>query len=188
MTVFDLDAFAADCRACLAEAEPRRAIREVLTRAVAHPDQVADRLRPEAGGITLLHHAPDLTISDVVWAPGMRLFPHDHRMWAAIGIYTGREDNEFFRRAPDRAAGLVESGAKQLDIGDVTLLGDDTIHAVANSGTVLTGAIHIYGGDFVNQPRSQWLPPAHVEEPFDFGLTNAEFARANAVWEATSGT
>ena len=27
--------------------------------------------------------------------------PHDHRMWAAIGIYSGREDNIFWRKVPD---------------------------------------------------------------------------------------
>ena len=49
-----------------------------------------------------------LTVLNVVWAPGMVLPPHDHRMWAAIGIYAGQEDNEFFRRdgeaSPPRAA------------------------------------------------------------------------------------
>jgi predicted metal-dependent enzyme (double-stranded beta helix superfamily) len=29
--------------------------------------------------------------------PGMTLGPHDHCMWAAIGVYTGGEDNTFFR-------------------------------------------------------------------------------------------
>ena len=35
----------------------------------------------------------------VVWAPGMRIRPHDHLMWAAIGLYAGQEDNTFYRRA-----------------------------------------------------------------------------------------
>ena len=28
----------------------------------------------------------------------MTLFPHDHAMWAVIGIYGGREDNIFWKR------------------------------------------------------------------------------------------
>jgi len=36
----------------------------------------------------------DLTILNVVWTPGMVVYPHDHRTWAVIGLYGGREDRE----------------------------------------------------------------------------------------------
>ena len=167
-SAFDLDELLADCRAGLEESDPRRAIREVVQRAMTRPDTVGDALRPQQGGFTLLHHEPDLTVLHVVWAPGMRIYPHDHRMWAAIGIYAGQEDNAFYRRrAPDRRT-LVESGGKQLRDGDVVVLGDDTIHAVTNpSGPCSRRAIHVYGGDFVNQPRSQWGPGPLEERPYD---------------------
>jgi predicted metal-dependent enzyme (double-stranded beta helix superfamily) len=32
---------------------------------------------------------------NVVWAPKMTIMPHNHCMWAVIGVYTGREDNIF---------------------------------------------------------------------------------------------
>ncbi len=185
--MFDLDHFLSDCVGCLDEVEPRRAIRELLARTVSDPGPVADRMAPESAGITLLHNDDRLTVIDVVWAPGMRIHPHDHRMWAAIGIYAGIEDNAFYRRVPDGDVGLTESGAKRLDTSDVTLLGDDTVHSVANPGSRPTGAIHIYGGDFVNEPRSQFLPPALAEEPYDLDQTRALFAEANAVWKSGSG-
>jgi predicted metal-dependent enzyme (double-stranded beta helix superfamily) len=119
---------------------------------------MADALRPTEGGLEFLHRGPDLTVIHIVWAPRMRLYPHDHRMWAAIGIYAGREDNAFFRRDPDAPGQLVESGGKDIGAGDVLVLGDDVIHAVANPAERLTGAIHVYGGDFVNQPRSPVEP------------------------------
>ena len=53
-------------------------------------------LRPERSGFFLLHHDDDLTILHVVWAPRMAIYPHDHRMWAVIGMYTGQEDNAFY--------------------------------------------------------------------------------------------
>ena len=56
------------------------------------PTVIAEALRPEQAGITLLHQADDLTVLNVVWAPRMSIYPHDHRMWAIIGIYGGRED------------------------------------------------------------------------------------------------
>jgi len=97
--MFDLDEFVVRCQGALTEAEPRRVIREVLERAMSEPSKVGDALQPTEGGFTLLHHAEGLTILHVVWAPGMKIYPHDHRMWAAIGIYCGQEDNEFFRRS-----------------------------------------------------------------------------------------
>ena len=180
--MFDIDQLIADCRACLTEAEPRRAIKETLTRAVAQPASITDVLPPDDAGITLHHQSDDLTVLEAVWAPGMRLYPHDHQMWACIAIYAGQEDNEFFRRPPDRRAGLVESGGKQLRVGDVTLLGSDTIHAVTNPLGGVTAAIHVYGGDFVNQPRSQWPEPACVEEAYDLARTRQVFDEANAAW------
>ena len=115
----------------------------------------------------------------------MRLFPHDHRMWAAIAIYAGQEDNAFYRRDAESRRTLVESGGKEIVTGDVLLLGDDAIHSVANSRDRLTAAIHVYGGDFVHQPRSQWGPGPVEERPFDMNVVNDAFAEANRAWAAT---
>ena len=177
--MFDIDEFIDECRAAVGDTQPHRAVREVLERAVSEPVAVGDALTPSEGGFTLLHHAPDLTVLHVVWAPGMRIFPHDHNMWAAIGIYAGQEDNEFFRRAGD---GLTESGGRQLRESDVVLLGDDTIHAVTNPLNRLTAAIHVYGGDFVNEPRSQWGPGPVEERPYDIAVAQQQFAEANERW------
>ena len=182
--MFDIDQLVADCIEARGEAEPRRAVREVLDRALADPGAVAGTFAPTEGGLTLLHCTDELTVLHVVWAPGMRLYPHDHRMWAAIGIYEGQEDNAFYRRTgPDRRF-LDQSGGKQLVTGDVLLLGDDTIHAVTNPRQGLTGAIHVYGGDFVNQPRSQWGPGPEEERPYDLDDARRQFAEANAAWRA----
>ena len=186
--MFDVDALVADCVAARAESEPRRATREVLERAVSEPGALADALQPREGGLTLLHHAPDLTVIHIVWAPRMQLYPHDHRMWAAIGIYAGREDNAFFRRDPDTPGQLLDSGGKDLAAGDVIVLGDDVIHAVTNPDRKLTGAIHVYGGDFVNQPRSQWGPGPREEQPHDMTALRQHFADANRAWEESGDT
>jgi predicted metal-dependent enzyme (double-stranded beta helix superfamily) len=184
--MFDVDELVVDCRGALAEGEPRLAVREVLDRAIADRSAVLDALQPREAGLRFLHHSPELTILDLVWAPGMRLFPHDHRMWAAIGIYTGREDNTFFRRDQSDRALLAESGGKRIDEGDVLLLGDDTIHAVTNPLDRLTAAIHVYGGDFVNTARSQWGPGPPEERPFDMDILRRQFAEANEAWAGAS--
>jgi predicted metal-dependent enzyme (double-stranded beta helix superfamily) len=178
--MFDLDTFTAECVAANTGAQPRLAIKEVLARALADPEAVARALPATRAEIERIHVADDLTIIKVVWAPGMRIFPHDHRMWAAIGIYGGQEDNTFYRRSPD---GVVESGGMTLVERDATLLGDDTIHAVHNPLDRYTGAIHIYGGDFFTQPRSQFDPDTLAESPHDVADTLAVFEQANAAAE-----
>jgi predicted metal-dependent enzyme (double-stranded beta helix superfamily) len=184
--MFDVDQFLADCREARDEASPHRAIREVLDRALDEPDEIAEALAPTEGGITLLRHEPDLTVVHVVWAPGMRLFPHDHRMWAAIAIYAGQEDNAFYRRAGDDRSRLNDAGGIAVRTGDVLMLGDDVIHAVSNTTRKLTGAIHVYGGDFVNQPRSQWGPGPVEERPYDMSEAERQFVEANQAWRASS--
>jgi predicted metal-dependent enzyme (double-stranded beta helix superfamily) len=174
--MLDLDDFIADCQAAIAEEQPLRAVKEVLERAVSDPDGVAAALPPSASGIVPLHVAPDLTVLKVIWAPGLSFGPHDHRMWAAIGIYGGGEDNEFFRR---EGSSLTASGGRELRTGDVCLLGDDVIHAVTNPTAQFTGAIHVYGGDLLETPRSEWRGEPFAEEPYDVARTLAYFEEAN---------
>ena len=119
--MFDLDHFIADCRAALAERSPEAAIKELVGRAVAEPARVEAVLgTPRQGEIATLHHSPELTVLNVIWTPGMAIYPHDHRMWTVIGLYGGREDNTFYRRGP---GGLAVAGGKQLQIRDVAVLG-----------------------------------------------------------------
>jgi len=178
---FDVDTFVAECEAAVRESQPALAVRDLLDRTLREPGAVADVLARDEGGIDTLHVSDDLTILDVVWAPGMRLFPHDHRMWAAIGIYGGVEDNELFRRSP---AGLTRSGGKTVETGDVLLLGDDAVHAVYNPAPRLTGAIHVYGGNFFTEPRSEWDPVTLEEQPYDVEHARRAFAEANEAWRA----
>ena len=179
--MFDVDQLVDDCTRCLAEDDPLLAVRDVLDRAVERPDPLVERFSRDTAGLELLHNTPELTILHIVWAPGMRLFPHDHRMWAAIGVYHGREDNEFFRRG-EQGLGLVPSNGTTIDTSEVALLGRETIHAVANPGSVPTAALHVYGGDFVRQPRSQWVPPDYDEQPYDVAAVTRVFDEANAAW------
>jgi len=175
--MFSVDQLVADCREALQEEQPSLAVRDVLRRTLERPGEVADAFDAKAGGIQLLYSSDDLTVLHITWAPRMRLFPHNHDMWATIGIYGGREDNSFYRRD---GRTIVESGAgKQLREGDIVVLGDDVIHAIENPTDRLTGAIHVYGGDFVNRPRSLWPPEDYQEQPYAFEIVQNEFAEAN---------
>ena len=180
--IFDLDRFVESCREALSESENTRALREIVAREVADPASVIAGLgTPEEGGIHCLHQAQDITILNVIWAPYMTIMPHNHNMWAVIGVYSGREDNIFWRRLADDAHGKIEAaGAKSLAPGTATPLGPDIIHSVTNPTGKLTGAIHIYGGDFITSPRSEWEPETLSESPFTMERSKQLFAEANA--------
>jgi predicted metal-dependent enzyme (double-stranded beta helix superfamily) len=183
-SMFDLDRLVADCRAALGSPSAEAAIKEMLTAVVARPADIEAALgRPRVGGISTLHHSPELTILNVVWAPGMAIYPHDHRMWAIIGLYGGREDNVFYRRNGGR---LATAGGRELNVSDVAVLGRNVIHAVSNPLRLFTGAIHIYGGDFFSVERSEWTGDTLEERPYDMAHARSAFAEANARWARES--
>lgn len=180
---FDLDKFISDCKKAVRESTPQAAINEITARAVSDRASILSALdEPARAGIEKLYQASDLTILNVIWAPWMTLLPHNHKMWAVIGIYTGREDNIFWRRLPGDAARKLEaSGAKALCEKDTVQLGPDIIHSVTNPIGRLTGAIHIYGGDFFGVPRSEWDAETLLEQPCDGDKMLRRFEQANAL-------
>ena len=168
--MFTLDNLIADCKAAVAGGRTAQAeVRDIMAKAVADPGSVLKELgEPEKGGVVKLYDSEELTILNVIWAPHMTIMPHNHEMWANIGIYTGREDNIFWRRVPDAEDGFIEAaGAESLGLKDATTLGRDIIHSVTNPLSKLTGAIHIYGGDFFRVERSEWEPETHTERAYD---------------------
>jgi predicted metal-dependent enzyme (double-stranded beta helix superfamily) len=162
--VFDLDSFVTDCRSALGEPTPALAVKELVERAISRPSDLDDALPAAHGGFLTLHRSADLTVLQFVWPPHVVLFPHDHRMWAANGIYGGGEDNTFYRRA---GTSIGVSGGRRLDAGEVAVLGADAVHAVSNPYGSYTAAIHVYGGDYFATPRSQWDPVSLEEQPFN---------------------
>jgi predicted metal-dependent enzyme (double-stranded beta helix superfamily) len=101
-TMFDLDQFVADCRAARAADGSSKTICEVVRRAVSDPTGLLKTLgEPDRARIGELYRSDELTILNVVWAPHMMIMPHNHHMWAIIGVYGGREDNIFWRRIPN---------------------------------------------------------------------------------------
>jgi len=167
--MFDKDQFIADCRAALSGDRPSHNVREVVARAVKDPADVTRALgEPKAGGIEPIHRSPELTIINVLWPAKMVIMPHDHSMWAVIGVYGGREDNMLWRRLPDDADGRIEAaGAIALSTRDAQAFGPDVIHSVVNPIERVTGAIHVYGGDFFAARRSEWDPESLCEKPYD---------------------
>jgi predicted metal-dependent enzyme (double-stranded beta helix superfamily) len=175
--MFETERFIAECGAALKESSPQLAIKEIVESAVSRPGEVEKALgTPKWAEIGTLYRSPELTILNIIWAPGMYLYPHDHRMWAVIGLYGGREDNVFYRRT---AQGLAPAGSKDLETADTILFGPTVIHAVTNPLRQFTGGLHVYGGDFFGVPRSEWDPQTLEERPYDVEKAKRVFLEAN---------
>ena len=63
---------------------------------------------------------------------------------------------------------------------DADPLGDNIIHSVTNPIPRLTGAIHVYGGDFFAAERSEWDPETLTEQRYDVARAMKLFEDANA--------
>ena len=181
--MFEPDRFIADCRSANAT-NGSSGVLEVVSAAVSAPATILHALgEPRRAGVNVLHRSPELTIFNLIWGPQMCQLPHDHRMWAVIGIDTGREDIIFWRRrAGDPGARIEAAGAKALSERDAVPLGPDVIHSVINPVRRLTGAIHVYGGDFFAATHSQWDPERLREEPYDVKRLLALFEESNRLY------
>jgi predicted metal-dependent enzyme (double-stranded beta helix superfamily) len=177
--MFDPEQFIADCRAALEGPRSSRNVREVMAGALADPGAVQRGLGDmQPGGIQVLHRSAELTVLNVFWPANMIIMPHNHSLWAVIGVYSGREDNILWRRLPEDAQGRIEAaGAKALSTGDALALGPEVIHSVVNPLGRVTGAIHVYGGDFFGVDRSEWDPDTLAEKPYDMEKVLRMFAR-----------
>ena len=180
--MFSTEQLIADCRAALAADKSHKLVCEVVRRAVSEPAAVLKGLgEPKHAGLHELCRSETLTILNVVWGPMMTVPPHNHQMWAVIGVYTGREDNIFWRRIPGGGDKVEAAGAKALCVKDALPLGRDIIHSVTNPIPRLTGALHIYGGDFFGVPRSEWDAETLREQPTDGAKMAKRLADANAL-------
>jgi predicted metal-dependent enzyme (double-stranded beta helix superfamily) len=181
--MFELDRFIAECRHASAK-DGARGVVEVVARAVSSPGDVLRAVgEPGRSEVQVLHRSDELTVLNVIWGPRMCQVPHDHAMWAVLGIYTGREDNIFWRRvAGAKERGIEAAGAKALCEREAFPLGRDIVHSVVNPIRRLTGAIHVYGGDFFAVPRSEWDPEHLVEQPYDIAKTLALFEESNRLY------
>ena len=180
--MFDPDQFIAQCREAAADDSSHKATAEVVERAVSDPSAVLNGLgKPERAGVHVLYRGNELTVLNVIWGPMMTLMPHNHEMWAVIGIYTGREDNIFWRRSEDEDGSKIEAaGARALGLGDTTPLGREIIHSVTNPLPRLTGALHVYGGDFFSVARSEWDAESLLERAYDVDKNMRLFEEWNA--------
>ncbi len=181
--MFDRDRFIEDCLRAIKEGSGQRGIREVVAEAVSDPAAVlADLGEPEEAGFQDVYRSDELTILNFTWAPLMTLMPHNHNMWAVIGLISGREDSILWKRVD---SSITAAGASTMAPRDVGVLGPNAIHSVTNPTGKLTSALHVYGGDFFTPDRSEWDPETLVERRYNFDGARKIFREANERFRAS---
>ena len=182
--MFTVEEFVASCQKALKEHTPEQAVQELVAQVMSDPLELEAALgTPPGAKLTTLHHSSELTVLNIIWPPGISLYPHEHNMWAVIGLYGGQEDNTFYTRNKE-GTGLIRTGAQELHSHDAIALPKDAIHAVANPRSEFTGAIHVYGGNFFEEPRSQWASEESEEVPYNVEQVRRVFQMANKRWLA----
>ena len=176
--LIEMQKFIEACIEANKEASPQEAVKEVLEEAISNPGAMLKAIgEPTEAGLKVFLRSADLTIFAASWTPQMNLMPHNHLMWANIGIYTGREDNILWKR--NDQSRLEAHEATCLFAGDVAALNERAIHSVTNPLTRFTGGLHIYGGDFFATERSQWDPESLTEQPSNGEVIREIFKQAN---------
>src|SRR5262245_37771403 len=96
--MFDLERFIAECEAAVVTGcQP--VSREMVRQAIPDPAGIINALgEPKRAGAHILHTSPRLTVLHILWPPNHTQAPHNHLLWAEVGVYSGREDNIFWRR------------------------------------------------------------------------------------------
>jgi predicted metal-dependent enzyme (double-stranded beta helix superfamily) len=149
--------------------DPLLIVSEIVSSAIKHPESIDIVLGPgnpdenETAQYQFLHQSPELTILRAIMPEHLKSPPHNHLVWAVIGIYRGSENNVFYRRNGDR---IEEVGHHNLVAPEVTALDADVIHGISNPLAQRSYALHVYGGALANPARSVWNPFDFSEESF----------------------
>ena len=115
------------------------------------------------GGEHICHQSDQLTVMVLDTLPGVLQPPHDHAMNAIIGVFEGCEEQRFFARTDD---GIVPAAGRNLEAGDVIVLGERAIHAISAPPDRAARAIHVYFGDIYAVDRSLFHPESLEPQPY----------------------
>ncbi len=161
----DIGQLIEDCREALQAPDPAAEVAAVLRRALANPRAAVLALgEPNQSGYEPIYRSDTLTIVNAGWRPGLNLPPHNHGLWSVTAVYTGEEQNWFWEAVE---GGLGQRGSRLLRAGDVLQLQPQAIHSVGNPGNTYTGALQVYGGDFLSVRFQRWDPESHRMEQTD---------------------
>lgn len=132
----------------------------------------------------VFYRSPEITLLKVCFPSGRRTPPHDHGIWAAILLLSGREKNTLYRRENGK---LRKAGEITLERGSILPMRAEAAHVAECLGDAPAIGLHVYGGDILELPRRMWHPETLEEHPLDWTLYES-FARIASSAASAPGT
>jgi len=182
---FDIETFAANCKAAMAGSSDRRAAAKAFLAKTLRENAAEDIIAvlqaaiPAGASIgeMIVHASPELTMLYARAPARFRSGIHNHTVFACIGQLVGAEKNTVYRQEGN---GLVVDYTTTVQAGEVFELPEDAIHNIENPNEEVGHALHIYGGDFgaLMEERSLWSHDDHTEMSFSFPALLAESVSA----------
>ncbi len=105
--------------------------------------------------------------------PGQSTPIHDHRVWGAIGMLRGAEENQRYR-LDERGLPIATGPAERLSPGKVEKVSsrDGDIHRVSNAlADHVSISIHVYGANIGGVRRAVYTADG-IAKPFVSGYSN----------------
>lgn len=167
---FDIDTLVTGLRAAAAGEDGPKAVRAILEESMTDPARVAAGMPDYEENDVILHEDASVSIWHCRFMPGTTVPAHDHRMSAVIGVYAGRERNDFFES--DGKGGLQRSSRTEVQPGDVLSIGPSAIHTVSCISDTPCCGIHVYLGNLTETDRSLFNPD--TGEAMAFTMDNYE--------------
>ena len=164
MSEFTLENFVADVRAIAANADAPKHLRTYFDDLFAAPEQVELACAGKRGD-EILFEGDTVSVWHCEFAKDVSVPAHDHQLSAVIGVYRGRERNDFFEAAPD--GGIQRSGQVELGPGDVLSIGPSAIHSVTSIGNGPCNGLHVYLGNLTRVERTLFDIDNGVSMRFD---------------------
>ena len=152
ITTFDLDKLVVELKAAALGGNANVDVATILKNALRTPDQVRSCMPEFENNDTILHEDSSVSIWHCRFEPGYEVPAHDHQMSAAIGIYSGSENNKIYTRLDNGTLTLEKE--IRLQPGDVLQIQPDEIHAVSCASEVACCGIHVYLGRLTTVERS----------------------------------
>lgn len=113
---------------------------------------------------TVLYSAPNLLIASIQFPPFAATPAHTHGVWSVIGLISGSERNSFYTHTE---TGLKQTHTRALQARDCITLDANVIHSVKNPHPLPSMALHVYGGNILEAPRSMWDPVTGRKHAFE---------------------
>ena len=105
--MFEADVFVHEVQLAADAADPVAAVEKVVAAAITDGVSIDAALGTTlTGDNDTLFVSEALTVQRIQWVPGLPSIPHEHRMWAVVGVYKGEELNRIYQRS---SAGLREA-------------------------------------------------------------------------------